>query len=35
MVYIYLEYPKEEKSRMFNEYYQKLVSKYFSGGKKI
>ena len=35
MVYIYLGYPKEEKSRMFNEYYQELVSKYFSRGKKI
>ena len=34
-IYVYLGYSKVEKSRMFNEYYQKLFSKYFSGGKKI
>ena len=30
----YLAFSKDETSRMFNEYYKKLVSKYF-GGKNI
>ena len=27
--YLYLAFSKDETSRMFNEYYKKLVSKYF------
>ena len=29
----YLSYMKEEKSRMFKEYYRKLVNKYYGQGK--